>query len=112
MNVNVFPLQCLQSPHRPGPNLFWENVSGLAKTPLLILESFTDSATTLEAAAYAAASSSTGDPGIYRDYMAKYASTPCSAFDGESLGSACNVAENRTKLEAWTETKTTDVKSE
>ena len=48
-NVKVFPMQCLYSPHRSGPNKFWEEVSGLSGTPLLMLESFSDSSNVLEA---------------------------------------------------------------
>jgi hypothetical protein len=105
--VNVFPLQCLQADYKKGANLFWEQVSGEAGTPLLILENFKDSASTLEAAAYAAGSAATGDAALYKGYLGKYAAAPACAFDGESVGSAENLCSNRGKLDAWTETNTT-----
>jgi hypothetical protein len=92
-NVNVFPLQCLQSAARKGANLFWEQVSGESKTPLLILESFGDSASTLEACAYASAGAD-----AYKGYVSKFAA--CSV-GGETLSR--NLAENQGKLSDWTE---------
>lgn len=92
-NVNVFPLQCLQAAYKKGPNLFWEQVSGECKTPLLILESFGDSASTLEACAYASAGAE-----AYKGYTSKFAA--CSV-GGELLSR--NLAENQGKLSDWTE---------
>lgn len=92
-NVKVFPMQCLHSPHRTGPNKFWEEVSGLSGTPLLMLESFSDSANVLEAVAYASA----GDE-AYKNYKMRY--------DAEVVGglrtcSTSNMVENQNKLEAF-----------
>lgn len=85
-NVNVFPMQCLFSEHRTLVNKFWEEVSGLSETPLLILENFKESGDVLGAVAYATAGSET-----YENYASK------SLYD---TGSA-NMTENRSKLRAF-----------
>lgn len=53
-NIKVFPMQCLYNQHRTDANNFWEEISQISGTPLLMLESFGDSANALEAVAYAA----------------------------------------------------------
>lgn len=93
-NVNVFALQCLRRACNSS-NLFWEQLSSEAGTPLLILENFEDAATTLEATVYASAGSE-----IYKNYMYKNASSPVVACFQ-------NLCSNRDKLEAWTNTKLT-----
>ena len=68
MNVKVFPLQCLYSVHNTAANKFWEEVSQISQTPLLMLESFGDSANALEAVAYASSGGA-----VYEHYKAKFA---------------------------------------
>lgn len=96
-NIKVFPMQCLHSPHRPGPNKFWEEVSGLSGTPLLLLESFADSANVLEAVAYASA----GDE-AYKNYKMKY---DAEVAGGLRTCSTSNFVENQSKLEAFSNTR-------
>lgn len=80
--------------HGKENNDFWEELSGLAETPLLMLESFADSSNTLEAMAYASAGAER-----YDSYLAK--------FDSEVAGGTCNVSSanlnvNKTKLSSFT----------
>lgn len=98
MNVKVFPLQCLYNQNRPEVNQFWEGISGLAETPLLMLESFGDSANMLEAVAYAAAGE-----GLYDHYEAKFDSEVVS---GARVCASSNMMENRTKLRGFSKGKT------
>lgn len=93
MNVNVFPMQCLMMPHRKEENKFWEDVSGLSETPLLILENFAESSDVLGAVAYASAGEE-----AYGKYMTK------SLYN---VGSN-NMAENRTKLRGFANKKKAD----
>lgn len=92
-NVKVFPMQCLHSPHRSGPNKFWEEVSGLSGTPLLMLESFADSANVLEAVAYSAAGEE-----AFKNYKMRY---DAEVAGGVRTCSTSNMVENQNKLEAY-----------
>lgn len=92
-NVKVFPMQCLHSPHRIGPNKFWEEVSGLSGTPLLMLESFADSANVLEAVAYSAAGEE-----AFKNYKMRY---DAEVAGGVRTCSTSNMVENQNKLEAY-----------
>ena len=92
-NVKVFPMQCLHNPHRSRQNKFWEEVSGLSGTPLLMLESFSDSANVLEAVAYSAA----GDE-AYKNYKMRY---DAEVAGGLRTCSTSNMVENQNKLEAY-----------
>lgn len=92
-NVKVFPMQCLYSPHRSGPNKFWEEISGLSGTPLLMLESFSDSSNVLEAVAYSAAGEE-----AFKNYKMRYDSE---VAGGLRACSTSNMAENQSKLEAY-----------
>lgn len=65
--IQVFALQCLKSEHAADQNYFWESISQEANTPLLILESFRDSANVLGAVAYAA----TADEETFKKYDRK-----------------------------------------
>lgn len=90
--VNVFAMQCLKSAHQKNQNDFWEAVSGEAGTPLLVLESFNDSAVTLGAVAYA----STGhkeDYETFKDVRAKKLAPTASL----------NLCSNMATLEAYAE---------
>jgi len=64
-NVKIFALQCLFRSGRNANNAFWEELAGISKTPLLLLEDFADSANTVEALAYASAG-----PKAYASYNA------------------------------------------
>lgn len=103
MNVKVFPLQCLYRPHAQKANLFWEEVSGLSGTPLLMLESFGDSANHLEAMAYAAAG-----PEMYEAYTAKFASE---VSTGKRTMATNNLTSNQTKLDAYVKGSTDETVS-
>lgn len=94
-NIKVFPLQCLHNPHQLEANKFWEEVSGISGTPLLMLESFNDSANVLEAVAYASA----GDV-AYKNYRAKFA-----AEVGTGLRDCAseNLCSNQAKLDMFAE---------
>lgn len=95
-NVKVFPMQCLYSTGRPAVNQFWEEVSGLSETPLLILEDFNDSANALEAVAYASAGVES-----YDFYKAKFASEVSLGVRGMA---SSNLAVNQTKLDSYVST--------
>lgn len=86
--VNVFAMQCLFQPNA-ARNAFWEEVSQIGDTPLLILESFNDSANVLAAVAHATAGEE-----HYERYLADMEAAPAPEYGG----SASNVAENREKL--------------
>lgn len=92
-NVKVFPMQCLHNTHRTGPNKFWEEVSGLSGTPLLMLESFADSANVLEAVAYSAAGEE-----AFKNYKMRY---DAEVAGGVRTCSTNNMVENQNKLEAY-----------
>lgn len=108
-NVQVFAMQCLHRSGQKQQNAFWEEVSEIGNTPLVILESFGDSANTLEALAYA----STGKTN-YDKYMSKFAAAaPSPGGCGlEGLNMACadsaNLVENRSKLRDYVEKNTTE----
>jgi hypothetical protein len=91
LNVKVFPMQCLYNSHRKNVNQFWEGVSAEHETPLLMLESFNDSANVLEAVAYASA----GEAG-YNAYKGKFAAE---VADGVRCRATSNLAENQSKLD-------------
>lgn len=92
-NIKVFPLQCLYSPHNKPNNLFWEELSGLGGTPLLMLESFGDSSNHLEAMAYAAAGES-----AYKGYVSKFAAE---VSEGKRAVATSNLCSNQSKLDAF-----------
>jgi len=92
-NVNVFPMQCLFSTHRPQVNKFWEEVSGLSGTPLLILDDFKESSDVLGAVAYAGAGEA-----AYGEYMKK----------GLYATGSSNVHMNRCKLRNFVNKEKTD----
>ena len=60
-NIKVFPMQCLYNASRTQANEFWEGISQLSGTPLLMLESFGDGANALEAVAYASSGAAAMD---------------------------------------------------
>ena len=91
--VNVFAMQCLKGGNGE-QNAFWENVSGEAGTPLLVLESFSESAVTLGAVAYA----STGDKADYDTYKMRSAKLAPTA--------SLNLCSNIATLEAYAEANT------
>ena len=93
-NIKVFPMQCLymNNSYRSNVNKFWEEISGIFETPLIMLESFGDSTNTLEAIAYASS-------GKYDTYKMK--------FDDEvTKGIRCctsaNLFSNQSKLDSYT----------
>jgi hypothetical protein len=90
-NVKVFPMQCLYQQSRLAQNSFWEEVSGISETPLLILENFGDAAETLAAVAYASSS-----PAAYDSYMDRVA-------DGCSTQ---NMTDIRSKLRSFVDNST------
>lgn len=96
-NVNVFAMQCLKS-NNAEQNKFWEEVSGEAGTPLLILEHFGESATTLGAVAYA----SSGDIGAYATYKSRHVAPTASL----------NLCSNVSKLESFVKFDTTTTETE
>lgn len=97
LNVKVFPMQCLFQQHRAKVNAFWEEISQISQTPLLMLDSFDDSANVLEAVAY----SSMGDM-AYEGYKSKFTTeVDC----GTRTFASSNLAENQTKLEAFSKTR-------
>lgn len=61
MGVEVFAVQCLKSDFYPKNNEFWENIGQISETPLLIMESFSDSSATLGAIARASFSAKDED---------------------------------------------------
>jgi hypothetical protein len=85
MNVDVFPLQCMGAPHRLPENQFWEGVSALADTPLLLLENFNESSSTLASVAYASAG-----PKAYGEYMKR--------CDSSGEVESVSLADSRKKL--------------
>lgn len=99
-NIKVFPLQCLYSNHNKANNLFWEEVSGLGGTPLLMLESFGDSSNHLEAMAYAAAG-----PAAYDTYVSKFTSE---VSEGKRAVATSNLSSNRSKLKSFVDGKSDD----
>ena len=92
-NVKVFPMQCLFSTGRPMVNKFWEEVSGISGTPLLMLENFNDSSNTLEAVAYASAG-----PAAYDGYKMKFCAE---VGTGERSVASSNLCSNQAKLEEF-----------
>jgi len=92
-NVKVFPMQCLFTPGRSNVNKFWEEVSGISGTPLLMLESFTDSANTLEAVAYASAGAD-----AYDGYRMKFCAEVAS---GDRSIASSNLCSNQAKLDEF-----------
>lgn len=93
-NVAVFAMQCLHNPNLPR-NAFWEEVSQIAQTPLIILDNFNDTGDMLAAAAYASAGEE-----HYEKYLAD-------ADMGGKLGFAAeNVATNRAKFASYSKAKT------
>lgn len=93
LNVKVFPMQCLYNQSRREVNQFWENISQISGTPLLMLESFDDSANTLEAVAYA----SSGDV-AYAGYKSKFSAE---VDRGIRTCATSNLIDNQDKLEAY-----------
>lgn len=91
--VKVFPLQCLYNSHAKDNNLFWEEVSGLGGTPLLMLESFGDSANHLEALGYAAAGEA-----AYKGYVSKFAAE---VSEGKRAFASSNLCDNQSKLDEY-----------
>lgn len=91
--VKVFPLQCLYRSNAKKTNLIWEEVSGLSGTPLLMLESFGDSANHLEALGYAAAGET-----AYKNYVGKFASEVAS---GKRASASHNLCDNQSKLDMY-----------
>lgn len=90
-NVKVFPMQCLFNAGRNNVNKFWEEVSGISGTPLLMLESFTDSANMLEAVAYASAGAA-----AYDGYKMKFCAEVAS---GDRSIASENLCSNQAKLD-------------
>lgn len=90
-NVKVFPMQCLYHAHQNDVNKFWEEVSGISGTPLLMLDSFNDSANTLEAVAYASAGAH-----AYDGYKMKFCAEVAS---GERSVASSNLCSNQSKLD-------------
>lgn len=91
-NVKVIPMQCLYAEYSKERNAFWNEIAEISETPLLKLESFSDSSGFMEAAAYASSGSEN-----YGKYLFK------SAARGDSVST--NFAENRVKLEAFANSK-------
>ena len=98
LNVKVFPMQCLFHNSREAVNAFWEEVSQISETPLLMLESFGDSANTLEAVAYASSGVA-----AYDTYKSKFATEVTS---GVRACATSNLVDNQSKLEAYSKTFT------
>lgn len=89
-NINIFPMQCLYASYRGAINNFWEEISQIAGTPLLILDSFTDSSKTIESCLYASAGTK-----VYNNYL----------HASESVVRSANLCSNVEKLKGWTESK-------
>jgi Mg-chelatase subunit ChlD len=96
LNVKVFPMQCLFRNGRVNVNKFWEEVSQISQTPLLMLESFGDSANALEAVAYA----SSGDA-AYATYKTKFAAEVAS---GTRSSATNNLVDIQSNLETFSKT--------
>ena len=92
-NIKVFPLQCLYNANRKEVNSFWEEVSQLSGTPLLMLESFGDSANVFEAVAYAASGGA-----AYDFYSAKVASEEAR---GMRVSASNNMTDIRSRLSTY-----------
>lgn len=92
--VQLFAMQCLKNPHQADQNRFWEEVASVGGTPLLVLESFGDSAAVLGAAAYAAAG---------EEALNVYKAKMCSVTPGGVA--SYNLADNVSKLESYTKSK-------
>lgn len=92
-NIKVFPMQCLYNKHRTEVNNFWEGISQLSGTPLLMLESFNDSANALEAVAYASSGGAAMD-----FYNAKVNSE---VVKGMRVSASNNMTDIRSKLSAY-----------
>jgi len=90
--VNVFPMQCLKNEYSKENNNFWEAVSQIADTPLIILDSFNDSADTLAAVAYATAGA---------DHVKKYAAKT----RARAGGATANLSTNLEKLTDFADSK-------
>ena len=91
-NIKVFPMQCLFNATRANVNNFWEEISQIAATPLLILDSFADSANVFEAVAYAAS------PAAYDFYESKVSSE---TSKGMRATASSNMADIRSKLSTF-----------
>jgi hypothetical protein len=57
MGINAYPLQCLYSPHRTGPNKFWSELAEIMGTPLLKLQDFDEATEAVKAFAFASGGS-------------------------------------------------------
>ncbi len=69
LGINVYALQCLYSPHRSGPNAFWEEIGTIMNTPLVKLDDFNEAAQVITSYAFA----SSGSKG-FDDYKARLCS--------------------------------------
>lgn len=94
LNVKVFPMQCLFRSGNNKVNSFWEEVSQISETPLLMLESFGDSSNALEAVAYASS-------GEYEIYKSKFAAEVTS---GSRESATVNLADTQFKLDTYSKT--------
>lgn len=103
-NIKVFPMQCLYQKSRTQANNFWEEISQLSGTPLLMLDSFADSANVIEGVAYAAAS-----PAAYDFYEAKVSSE---TEKGMRFAASNNMSDIRTKLSSYAKSNTEPLKTE
>jgi hypothetical protein len=92
-NIKVFPMQCLHRKSNDPVNNFWEEISQISGTPLLMLESFNDSANTLEAVAYASAGVES-----FNFYKAKFSTE---VAGGVRMRASCNLADMQNKLEDY-----------
>lgn len=90
-NVKIFPMQCLYLAHRPNVNGFWEEVGKISGTPLIKLESFSDSSNTIEALAYASAGSAS-----YKAYRSKFSSE---VAEGTRVSASSNLNDTQSSLE-------------
>ena len=93
MNVKVFPMQCLFISSRSNVNKFWEEISGISGTPLLMLESFDDSANAFEAVAYASSGTA-----AFENYKMKFATEVTS---GTRCRASSNLSDIQSKLDAY-----------
>lgn len=83
--IDVYPLQCLYSPHNVEPNQFWSEIAELCGTVLMKLDTFDDASAML--GAYAAASSGTKGMAAYSSKISLCGLSPETASNIEMLRS-------------------------
>jgi hypothetical protein len=90
-NINVFPLQCLYVKNNSLSNTFWEEISQIAETPLLMLQNLSEGSNAIEGVVYASAGVD-----AYNIYAAKSGGSSFSA----------SMTDNNEKLKCFVDKKT------